>query len=82
MVSSQADFNSTVSKKAALDLYEDVTTAVRLTQNGLDKELIDQIVDIFRTHPVCLVQLVLYFSPEAYLMVSWFPSLGIYILWY
>jgi hypothetical protein len=53
----QADNNTLATSKEALDLYEDVSTAIRLKPSGLEQSLIDQVVDIFQTHPVRLVDL-------------------------
>ena len=51
----QADNNTLASSKEALDLFEDVSTAVRLKPSGLEQSLVDKVVDIFQTHPVRLV---------------------------
>jgi hypothetical protein len=51
----QADNNTLGSSKEALDLFEDVSTAVRLKPSGLEQSLVDKVVDIFQTHPVRLI---------------------------
>jgi len=48
-----ADKNTLASSKEALDLLEDVSTAIHLKPGGLEQSLVDQIVGILETHPVC-----------------------------